>query len=222
MNERHDNPPSDVQSLLEREREIPRVSDAVRARALARARAAISAGPPVKAALPRKRLSPLRWAAAAALMLVASAAAGAAVYQFRARLAIHRVAPQPTRTALLAPSVAPVARPPETVPQEEPAPLLPAPARPAVDAAAAELRLVALARAAVARKDYAAALPPIAEHTRRFKNGRMAEECEALRVRALAGLGRTDEARRAAHSFEARFPRSVLLPAVRQMSASPR
>jgi len=76
------------------------------------------------------------------------------------------------------------------------------------------------ARAAVARQDYASALPPLGEHARRFKNGRLAEEREALHVRALAGLGRTDEARRAAHRFEARFPRSVLLPAVKQMSAS--
>jgi len=43
------------------------------------------------------------------------------------------------------------------------------------------------------------------------------EEREALRVKALSGLGRVEEARRAAHAFEARFPRSVLLPAVNQM-----
>ena len=44
------------------------------------------------------------------------------------------------------------------------------------------------------------------------------EEREALHVKALAGLGRRDEARRAAAAFEDRFPRSVLLPAVRQIS----
>jgi len=88
------------------------------------------------------------------------------------------------------------------------------------DAARAELRLLRQARAAVARAAYAAALQPIAEHTRRFKDGRLAEEREALRVKALAGLGRTDEARRAAKAFRARFPRSVLLPAVSQMPAS--
>jgi hypothetical protein len=41
-----------------------------------------------------------------------------------------------------------------------------------------------------------------------------------LRVKALAGLGRTDEAWRAAGAFEERFPRSVLLPAVSRMPAS--
>jgi hypothetical protein len=76
------------------------------------------------------------------------------------------------------------------------------------------------ARAAVARGDYAAALTPIAEHARRFRDGRLAEEREALRVKTLVGLGRTEEAQRAASAFQARFPRSVLSPAVRQMSAS--
>jgi hypothetical protein len=88
------------------------------------------------------------------------------------------------------------------------------------DAAREELHLLRRARAAVARGDFAAALAPIAEHTRRFKDGRLAEEREALRVKALAGLGRTDEARRAAAAFEARFPHSVLLPAVSRMPAS--
>jgi hypothetical protein len=61
-------------------------------------------------------------------------------------------------------------------------------------------------------------MPPIAEHARKFKDGRLSEEREALRVKALAGLGRSGEARRAANSFRARFPRSVLLSAVNKMS----
>jgi hypothetical protein len=69
------------------------------------------------------------------------------------------------------------------------------------DAARAELRLLRQARAAVAREDYAAALPPIADHVRRFRDGRLVEEREALRVKALAGLGRTDDAQRAAAAF---------------------
>jgi hypothetical protein len=80
-----------------------------------------------------------------------------------------------------------------------------------------ELRLLRKARVAVARGDFATALSPLAEHARRFKNGRLAEEREALRVKALAGLGRTEEARRAAAAFRARFPRSVLRPAVSEM-----
>jgi hypothetical protein len=84
----------------------------------------------------------------------------------------------------------------------------------------AELLLLRPARAAVARENFAAALPPIAEHARRFKDGRLAEEREALRVKALVGLGRADEARRAAASFRAHFPHSVLLPAVGQISST--
>jgi hypothetical protein len=70
--------------------------------------------------------------------------------------------------------------------------------------------------------DQERAIPPLsaAQHARRFKTGRLVEEREALRVKALAGLGRTEEARRAAAAFRARFPRSVLLPAVSQMPAS--
>ena len=99
-----------------------------------------------------------------------------------------------------------------------PAPTLGPPALSRADAARAELRLLRQARAAVAREDYAAALPPIAEHARQFKDGRLTEEREALRVKTLAGLGRSEEARRAAAAFRTRFPRSVLLPAVNQMS----
>ena len=39
-------------------------------------------------------------------------------------------------------------------------------------------------------------------------------------MKALAGLGHTDDARRAATAFRARFPRSVLLPAVSRMLPS--
>jgi hypothetical protein len=96
----------------------------------------------------------------------------------------------------------------------------PAPRLSRADANRAELRLLRQARGAVARGDFAAALLPIAEHAHRFRDGRLAEEREALRVKALAGLGRTEEARRAAAAFAARFPRSVLLPAVKGMPAA--
>jgi hypothetical protein len=72
----------------------------------------------------------------------------------------------------------------------------------------------------VLREDYAAALPPLAEHARKFRHGRLAEEREALRVKALAGLGRDRAAERAAAAFEARFPRSPLVSAVNGFSTS--
>jgi hypothetical protein len=215
--------PPEVRALLDREREVPPLPAAVRARLVARARAAVAAGAVRDPAAPRTAPR-VRWAAAAALVLLASAA-GAAAYGLRARFAAMPSRPPAVvvPAAVVAPpapaaSPAPAATP---APAEQPAPhAAEAPRLSPADAARAELRLLRQARAAVARQDFAAALAPIAEHARRFKDGRLAEEREALRVKSLAGLGRTDEARRAAAAFEARFPRSVLLPAVSQMPAS--
>jgi hypothetical protein len=83
---------------------------------------------------------------------------------------------------------------------------------PASDGDAIELGLLQRARAALARGEFSAALGAISEHQRRFPSGRLGEEREALRVKALSGLGRTDEAQRAAERFRDRFPESVLAP----------
>jgi hypothetical protein len=211
----------ELRSLIERERLLPSVPAPQRARAMARARAALAAGG-ASATAPTRARPGKRWAAAAAALL-ASAAIGAAAYEIRARLA------QPPHVAPPAPPPAPVVASATAAPTTEikavaeppaPEPQVVAPALSRADAARAELRLLRAARAAVARRDFAGALAPIAEHTRKFKNGRLAEEREALRVKALSGLGRTEEARRAAAAFRARFPRSVLLPAVSRMPAS--
>jgi hypothetical protein len=213
----------EVRALLDQERVLPPVSASQRARATARARAALASPvvPVVATAAPSGAAPRIRWAAAAAAALVIGAAIGAAAYEIHSRLA---PAPVTRRAVVSGPAVvsasavsAPAAAVPEAAPAS--APSVSAPASLA-DAARAELRLLRQARAAVARGDFAAALAPIAEHARRFKNGRLVEEREALRVKALGGLGRADEARRAAVAFRARFPRSVLLPAVSQMPAS--
>jgi outer membrane protein assembly factor BamD (BamD/ComL family) len=73
------------------------------------------------------------------------------------------------------------------------------------------------AQEAVAGDRFEAALAPLAEHARRFPSGRLVEEREALRVQALAKLGRVAEARQVAQAFRARFPRSVLLPRVGEL-----
>ena len=155
-----------------------------------------------------------------ALLLGAATAAGA--YQVRAHLAppsvpraaavqVH-IAPPPQPLFLSAPIAAtccPCRRTHQVSRRRRRTP---------AGAARAELRLLRQARAAVAREDHAAALPFLAEHVRRFKNGRLAEEREALRVKALAGAGRLDEAQIAAAAFRARFSRSVLLPVVSQLA----
>lgn len=79
---------------------------------------------------------------------------------------------------------------------------------------AEERRLLESARAELARGSAARALELLEEHRRRFPSGRLSEEREALVVRALASAGRVDEARARAEAFHARYPRSVLRPAV--------
>jgi hypothetical protein len=232
-------PSPEVRALLERERAIPPQPASVRARALARARAISASASKPAAPVSAGALSRRRWAGAAALLCVLGAAVGAAAYQIRVRLAplpSNRLAGPTVRAAapVLALSPSAVAAPVDAS--------VPAPARAAVSSATVlratvlratvlratvlrakaeagreELPLLRQARAAVAQNDFAAALPPLVEHARRFKDGSLAEEREALRVKALAGLGRIEEARREAAAFGARFPRSVLLPAVHQM-----
>ena len=63
----------------------------------------------------------------------------------------------------------------------------------------------------MAKGQYGVALGAVAEHQRQFPRGRLWEESEALRIKALVGLGKAAQAREAAESFRARYPRSVLL-----------
>jgi outer membrane protein assembly factor BamD (BamD/ComL family) len=75
----------------------------------------------------------------------------------------------------------------------------------------AELRLLKRAQSDYADQDFSAALALVAEHARRFPNGRLAEAREALRVQSLSRAGRSDDAQRASDAFARRFPHSVLL-----------
>ena len=82
---------------------------------------------------------------------------------------------------------------------------------------AIEFKMLQPAYQAVARHDFTPALPAIAEHQHRFAAGQLAEEREALRVKALLGLGRRAEAQQAAAAFRERFPHSVLLRRIEGM-----
>ncbi len=64
-------------------------------------------------------------------------------------------------------------------------------------------------RVALARGDAARALSLVAEHESRFATGALSEERDALRIRALASLGRAKEAKDRATVFRARYPNSV-------------
>ncbi|MBX3190468.1 MAG: hypothetical protein KF819_25940 [Labilithrix sp.] len=138
-------------------------------------------------------------------------------------------APRPTAPAAIAEPSASIAsvsieQLPSAVvaPTARPAPSAPAdPPKVDEDAFVAERRLLDAARTALARGDHAAALASIDDHVKRYAGGRLVEEREALRVRTLADAGRADEARAAAARFKARWPRSVLLPAVEAAAQSP-
>lgn len=212
MNPYHLQTEPELQALLAAGKEIQKLPDIVRARALSRARVLMENVTPLRVGGHAKRRVLALAFAASTILLVG--VAGAVV-------AIRTLAPQPSppaqpippRTLLPAPVLpptapaAPAVLPPIPVPSKHTA----RPATP-TESYTAELELLHRAQAAYAGHDFTSALAVVAEHRRRFPNGRLAEEREALRVRALIGAGRTSEARSAASAFAERFPRSVLLP----------
>ena len=211
-----------VRQLIEQAKALRPVSQAARARVLKRVQSSALAGAALRISMPpvpTNNWSRVWLGGAASATLLASAAA----------VALHG-RPTPTST-LDAPPVASAAAAPSrqlepastgsvssTPPEFSPrAPSsaaatspAPSPARP-VDSYVPELELLHRAHAAYGARDFANALRLLAEHGRRFPNGRLAEEREALRVRALNSSGQSETARRAAHAFAARFPHSVLL-----------
>jgi outer membrane protein assembly factor BamD (BamD/ComL family) len=76
---------------------------------------------------------------------------------------------------------------------------------------AVELSVLDPARRSIALGDYAGAMGAIARHQREYPRGQLAEEREALRVRALWGTGQKASAESAAAVFRKRYPRSGLL-----------
>lgn len=222
-----------LKELLERAREVPRQPDAVRARVLARARAA-AASPTIRftgetSPRPRFRAPALSRVAVAALV----AGVAGTVYAFSGgwmRPAAVAPAPLPSASQHPAKPSLPAGTPPSTAatPLPSAAPIAPsvepssaprnAPEKPSNGRAgqghgsyAAELELMRSAHTAYAARDYASALVLTSEHARRFRDGALAEQREALRIRCLLGAGRTSEAQRAVAAFKKRFPRSVLL-----------
>jgi TolA-binding protein len=73
-----------------------------------------------------------------------------------------------------------------------------------------ELQLLDQAQEAVTAGRFEAALALLEAHARRFPNGALVEERDALLIRTLSSLGRSSEAREAGAVFRRRFPRSVL------------
>ncbi len=88
-----------------------------------------------------------------------------------------------------------------------------------VNTLVAERRIIDAALAQVSRGNPAAALRTVARHQERYPSGQLAEPREIVRVRALAALGRMQEAREALRSMEARFPQSTAVASLRDLVA---
>ncbi|HET7545382.1 MAG TPA: hypothetical protein VFK05_36195 [Polyangiaceae bacterium] len=223
----------ELEALLNPRRVERRAPPEVRARAMARVRAIAAAGgripaisalalapPPSPSAAPPAL--PVPRGGLVRLLVPASFAAVVAIGGAVALRSptVHTPAPGVSAKPSLAmspqadDSAAP--RPVETPPVETPplvAPAKPLPSvRPEAEVGLTELQLLGRAQSAYTHHDFTRALALIGELSRRFPNGHLAEEREALRVRSLLGAGRTDEGQRAAAAFANRFPRSVLLP----------
>ncbi len=215
----------DLAALLASERTIEPQPDSVRRRALLRARAADrwqgrGSAPSAIRLWRWARRAPSVAAMAVAALVVTGL--GAAVLQVTWRPASpveaaghqEAVPPSPPSAPRLRARPSPLAVPaPEAKDDEPPAKPVASPRSSATAAGpSGELRLLQAAREAILAGNYRTALASLDAHARRYPGGRLAEEREALRVKALRGLGRSDEAQRAASDFRRQFPRSVLSP----------
>lgn len=206
-----------VEALLEHERVIVDRPAMVRARVLARARdSMMTDADRVAVRSPSSRtFFRVVVAAAAGLVLMVSAAAA---YQMLRRPVTSEPSVRPVPAiAVPAPQTQSVPSPSIATSVSDERSSAPTPSHRPGRVAVEELRLLDRARQSDARGDYAAVLGIAAEHERRFPDGRLAEEREVLRVRALVGLGRAGEARQTASAFRQQFPRSVLLRKVDDM-----
>jgi len=229
-------------ALLAHERILVAQPEMVRARILARARALPRES--LAATLPGgapTRLRRLLFAAAAGIALTAGVAAA---FQLASFQLIDRPAPTPpanpgTSSATRLPPTEPPAASMGLVPtlSKEADPAATATSATAASARAAgpsrrtmlagkheggpeELQLLSRARQSDAQGDYAEVLAVVADHERSYPAGRLSEEREVLRVKALVGLGRASESRQAAAKFRRQFPRSVLLQKIEDLLAS--
>jgi hypothetical protein len=231
---------SEIEALLAVERDVPTEPQDFRHRAIQRARASLQG----HVAVPFDVLSPgprpLRIGLAAAAVVMLSGLCAAAFFAgYRTRggsdqaiaregavapsVASSRVAapsvivalvPVPTSPFPLAPSSDPMVRSSHAVPNKPTGSVTSATKS---EVYAVELRILQPAQQAVALHDFASALATIAEHQRLYPSGILAEEREGLRVKALVGLGRVDEAQRAGAAFRKHFPRSALLGRIAEM-----
>jgi hypothetical protein len=222
-----------VETLLRYERTIVPHVAIVRARALARARDALRAGERMVVIAPSMPVAGYRFLLGAAASVTLLASAAAAYQWLRPPVRATRAeAPVVVRAAQVQPVPAP-AEPTLRAPTKPSAAVAPASADPSgkgaagtravkEDALVDELYVLERAQQSAAHGDYTAVLVATADHERRYPAGRLCEEREALRLRALVGLGREKEARLVAAGFRRAFPHSVFLPKLDDLLASAR
>ncbi|HEY3666151.1 MAG TPA: hypothetical protein VGL19_09135 [Polyangiaceae bacterium] len=218
-----------ARSLLDAER-VQREDDELKARALERARATLQgerwSGVRISsseqlAPAARTRFSRLVLPIAAVLAVAGLASAGMHLAASRAPASgattvVEPGAPQtPAAPAAVAPSSVSLAAATEA--EEAVAPVVGSPrveahVRPTpAQQYALEVAELEPARLGIGRRDYDSALRAIARHRRDYPAGLLAEEREALHVRALWGMGNQSAAKAAAETFRKRYPRSALL-----------
>ena len=214
----------DIESLFKAESVLVPEPEAIRRRVVSRARAAVSSR-----ILPGRvdtRGFPLGKAAAAVVLLVGLTAAAYELGYRRSKVTTEVIIPSVTPLPATVPVPAGATAPGESLSEPMPPPprrptksrLLPASVPTSSgDVYASELRLLRPAQMALSQSSFANALALVDEHQRRFPSGHLAEEREALRVKALLGLDRREEARRAAATFSGRFPNSALLARIQAM-----
>ena len=230
---------SELEPFFAAERDLVPEPEELRNRVMERAWASLQSNPPLPSTERSSRPRRMKIGLAAAAIVMLSAMCGLAFYAgYHARSRnpeapnkVSTVAPPVTVQQVPAPSIVvaivPVTPTNLVSTSAEPVSTFPRPdkvnpagsAKTAIDIEAytKELRLLQPARQAVARGDFGSALAAIADHQSQYPSGKLAEEREALRVKALLGLGRTGEAQRAGATFRARFPHSALLKRIDEM-----
>jgi hypothetical protein len=213
--------PARFEALLQAERLLVAEPADFRERVLRRARESL--GQPFAQDLPAAKRPTWVVATAAAVVVLA---VGAAVYRARESRPgpIPSVLENPVTTAAEPRSNEQISAvelipPPVTTMVAAPAP--PPTKASEAQSAADELRLLEPARRALANEAFASAWTALSNHERRFPAGRLAEEREALKVTALLGMNRREEARHTASAFRKRFPHSVLLARMEDILREP-
>lgn len=223
-----------ARELFERERDI-REDDALKIRAMQRARATVqgdrpsgvdlrSVGPVALPTRPRRLLRTLPLIAAA-IAAAGLAVAGASFYSGKSEkqapaLSLVKLTVPRARHVAVGGALVGTSPPNDSLVEQAPTPPrtpggspagAESPRPPSVKQYATELALLEPARSSIGHGNYGAALAAIDQHRREFPNGQLSEEREALRVRALWGLGQRPAALAAAKFFRRRYPRSGLL-----------